>query len=271
LNLNVRGDAIVEPDETFSWHLSDPTGATIRAGYADGSGVILNDDSAVASTFSVADSSPYTHENHSHVVFVVTRSGSTATTARVSIATVDGTARAPGDYAAKRTSLYFAAGRSWAALRVPIKNDLVPEPDETLSVQLSAPVRGTIADGTAVGTINNDDSSEPPELRAQNGQASERSTYLTSQIVFIRDGDLRGTSTATYTTSDGTAHAPGDYTAKTGTVIFRPGEQYKFINVSLKDDRIPEPTEYFFVTLSNPSPGTTISYPASQVTFYDND
>jgi hypothetical protein len=268
LNLNVRGDAIVEPDETFSWHLSDPTGATIRVGNADGSVVILDDDSAEPPTLSVEDASSYESESiPTHATFIVRRSGSTAATARVTITTFNGTARAPGDYAARRSTLYFGVGHDFAWLHVPIKEDLVPEPEETFSARISNPVRATIVDYTAVATIRDDDSSAPPELVAQDGFACERYTWLTASITIERRGDRRGTSTVTYTTSDGTAHAPEDYTAKTGRITFRPGDTYKTINVTLKDDRIPEPREDFFITLSDPSAGTTISDPVSRVQF----
>ncbi|GAA3834703.1 hypothetical protein GCM10022242_39690 [Nocardioides panacisoli] len=157
--VNIRTDYVAEPDKTFSWHLSDPAGATIRSDSADGSVVILNDDSAAPPMFSVGDPY-YTAENNfstSPADFYVTRSGNLAAAAWVKVATVDGTALAPGDYKARSTTLYFAPGEALRHVLVPITNDAQPEPLETFSVRLSAPIHATIADDTGVATIHDDD------------------------------------------------------------------------------------------------------------------
>ena len=55
-----------------------------------------------------------------------------------------------------------------------------------------------------------------------------------------------------YATSDGSAGAPGDYTAVTGTLTFQPGETTKTMAISIVADAIIEPSETFTVTLSSP-------------------
>jgi hypothetical protein len=274
--VNIRTDTAAEPDETFSWHLSDPAGATIRSDSADGSVVILNDDSAAPSTFSVGDAY-YPAENNvstSPAEFSVGRSGSTAAAAWVRIATVDGTALAPGDYQKRSTTLFFAVGEADKVFSVPITNDLVPEPQETFSVQLSSPVHGTIADDTGVATIHDDDSSATPALAPIDSVTDEGDTYSHSMRINIyRNGDLRGTSTVTYTTSDGTAHSPGDYVAKTGTVTFSPGDVFRSFTVTIKGDRAQDEDtfKHFFVTLSDASAGTTIADSTGQMYIEDDD
>src|SRR5439155_14548493 len=54
-------------------------------------------------------------------------------------------------------------------------------------------------------------------------------------------------------TSDGTATAPSDYAAKTGTVTFDPGQTSKAINILVHGDTTIEPDETLLVTLSNPT------------------
>ncbi len=55
-----------------------------------------------------------------------------------------------------------------------------------------------------------------------------------------------------YTTSDGTATAPSDYTAIPQTTLtFAPGETSKAVNVSVNGDTTLEPNETFFVNLLN--------------------
>ena len=61
------------------------------------------------------------------------------------------------------------------------------------------------------------------------------------------------TVTVDYATSDGTADAGDDYTAKSGTLTFSAGQTSKTISVSIEDDIENESDETFTVTLSNAS------------------
>lgn len=60
------------------------------------------------------------------------------------------------------------------------------------------------------------------------------------------------TVTVQFTTEDGTATAPGDYTAKADTITFEPWETEKTISIEIKDDSTPEGEEWACVVLSNP-------------------
>lgn len=62
-----------------------------------------------------------------------------------------------------------------------------------------------------------------------------------------------------YATADGTAIAGSDYIAKSGVLTFLPGEVSKNLNVTLITDTVSEPFETFFLNLSNPTGGATIS------------
>jgi hypothetical protein len=60
------------------------------------------------------------------------------------------------------------------------------------------------------------------------------------------------TVTASYTTSNGTAVAGSDYTARTGTLTFAAGQTTRQLIVTLTGDTTTEPNETFNVTLSSP-------------------
>ncbi|MDQ3745956.1 MAG: M12 family metallo-peptidase [Acidobacteriota bacterium] len=85
-------------------------------------------------------------------------------------------------------------------------------------------------------------------------------------------GDLGGTATIDYATSDGTASRHGDYEQTGGTIVFAPGQQVANISVVVPDDRFAEGPETFNITLSNPV-GTTIdpTLKTTTVTISDND
>ncbi len=59
------------------------------------------------------------------------------------------------------------------------------------------------------------------------------------------------TITVSYATADDTATAPADYQAASGVVTFNPGELSQTITVLINGDTLDEPTEHFFVNLSN--------------------
>ncbi len=59
--------------------------------------------------------------------------------------------------------------------------------------------------------------------------------------------------TVNFATADGTATAPSDYTATSGTLTFAAGETSKEIRVPVKGDRRFEPDETFYVNLSDPT------------------
>src|SRR5262249_2074277 len=57
--------------------------------------------------------------------------------------------------------------------------------------------------------------------------------------------------TVNYTTANGTATAPSDFAAASGTLTFLAGETSKQVTVNVNGDRLPEPNETFFVKLSS--------------------
>jgi hypothetical protein len=71
-------------------------------------------------------------------------------------------------------------------------------------------------------------------------------------VTVTRTGELSVTSSATFATSNGTATAPGDYTAKSGTLVFAEGATSRSFAVALKNDSLLEGTELVNLTLSNP-------------------
>ncbi len=64
--------------------------------------------------------------------------------------------------------------------------------------------------------------------------------------------------TVTFRTNDGTAHAPGDYEARSGSVRFNAGQTAKTIEVRVRGDLRHESVEYFLLNLTGASGGWTI-------------
>ncbi|HEY0556244.1 MAG TPA: Calx-beta domain-containing protein [Thermoanaerobaculia bacterium] len=96
--------------------------------------------------------------------FTVTLSAASASPVTVSYATADGSATAAGnDYVTASGVLTFVPGGSLSqTITVNVVGDLAVEPNETFTVNLSAPSGATLANAQGTGTIVNDDSAGPP-------------------------------------------------------------------------------------------------------------
>ena len=79
-----------------------------------------------------------------------------------------------------------------------------------------------------------------------------------------------GSMTVTYTTANGTAAAPGDYTAKAPTTVTISKSSPATVNVAVAGDTLDEDNEIFLVNLSNPVSGT-IRQGTGVGTINDND
>ena len=75
--------------------------------------------------------------------------------------------------------------------------------------------------------------------------------------------------TVNYATGDGTALAPSDYVATSGTLTFLPGQTAMTVPVSIVGDLIHEATESFTLALSSPTGAT--GTPVGTETIIDND
>ena len=89
--------------------------------------------------------------------FVVSLSRAALSTVTIDYATSDGTATADDDYTPAYGTLHIGTGESSGAIEVSVEDDLHNEGNETLTVTLSNPSAGRLADATATGTIENHD------------------------------------------------------------------------------------------------------------------
>jgi alpha-tubulin suppressor-like RCC1 family protein len=90
-------------------------------------------------------------------IFTISLSAPSANTVTVSAITHDVTATALKDYAPKSATVSFSPGQTSKTVVVGVKGDARDEPNETYTFDLSSPTNATIADGTGVGTILDDD------------------------------------------------------------------------------------------------------------------
>jgi GH18 family chitinase len=156
----VRGDAAIENDETFKVTLSGAVHSAISRSV--GTATIRNDDFPALSIGDARKAEG--HAGTTSAVFTVTLSSASPQTVAVNYTAGNGTATAGSDYAATAGNLTFAPGTTSRTLAVAITGDTVVEPDETLVVNLSSPVKVKIARSQGRGTILNDDHAGTPPV-----------------------------------------------------------------------------------------------------------
>jgi hypothetical protein len=221
-----------------------------------------------AATYSVA-------ENVANATVTVTRTGGSTGAVSVNFATSNGTATAGSDYSAVSQTVNFANGDTAnKTINIPIINDTTGEPNETVNLTLSNPTGGAAlgSPNTAVLTItDNDAAAGTLQFSAATYTVGENAGN--AAVIVTRSGGSSGAVGVTFATSNGTATAPGDYTAVTQTVNFANGvTANKTVNIPIIDDTAAEPNETVNLTLSSPTGGAALSSPSTAVlTITDND
>ena len=185
-------------------------------------------------------------------------------------ATAGVTAAAGADYTESSATVVFSAGVTSRTIVVPVLSDDLDEADETFTVTLSGVQNAALSVSEATGTITDDDDAPALSVSAPSAAAVEGTD--TSLVFTVTLAPASGREvTVGYATSDGTATAPGDYTAAAdATLTFAPGETSKSVTVPIVDDDLDEEDETFTVMLSDPS-GATVATDAATGTIEDDD
>ena len=175
-----------EGNETFTLTLSSPAGATLGDGTA--TGTIVDDDEPPTPTVSVADASA---SEGSAVEFTVSLSAASSSQVTVAYATSDGTAESGTDFTAASGTLTFAPNETEQTVSVATVDDDDDEENETFTLTLSGPTNATLGDGTATGTILDDDEAAAPLTATFDDMpASHTGDEFTFRLAFSEEVDL---------------------------------------------------------------------------------
>ena len=204
------------------------------------------------------------------------RSSGSAGAVSVDIATQDVTAVAGEDYDFQPpiSTVMFADGQVSASVMIPILDDALHEPTETLSIGLSNPQGGAMigSQASAILTIlDNDPAPAAGVLQFTGATFNVLESEVQLVLSVLRTGGSAGQLTVDYQTTDETATAGSDYQTAVGTLVFGPGEISQTITVSLLDDTAFEGDETFVVNLSSADP-TILGMPTmARVTITEDD
>ncbi len=187
-----------------------------------------------------------------NATFTITLSAASGQTVTVNAIPFNGSARSPFDYTSGGARLVFDAGQVSKTFSVPIKGDLLDEPDENFFVILSSPVNASISRGRGVGTIIDNDAAPTisiDDVRIGEGNSGQRVAAFRLKLSKPSGQVVR----VNYSTVGNTATSGEDFVAVAPTQIaFTTGNLYAYARVLINGDTLNEPDETFKVNLSSP-------------------
>ena len=253
---NAYGAGLLDAVEAYSW-------LVLNAGGPQPGQLQLD-----ASTYGVA-------ENATSLTVTVTRTGGSAGTVTVDYATIDGTASSGEDYEAASGTLTFLGGEVSRSFTVTILDDTLVEGDEQFTVSLGNPMGGASLGSPDTSTVTITDNDSPPvpgdlAFDAASYDVTESAGSIT--VTVIRTGGSDGTVSVDYSTADGTATSPEDYSAAAGTLVFVDGDTTESFTIAIVNDALDEPDEDLTILLSNPTGGAALGTPGNaSLTIIDDD
>jgi hypothetical protein len=270
--INLNDDSSNEGNETVNLQLRTGTTTVDSAQLS-----IVDDDNPLPSVqFEQPDYG--VGEAATTATVTVTLSKQSDSTVTVDYATADGSATngaAPNsdgskDYVTKTGTLTFDPGQTSKTIDVTLNPDTVVEDDEDFTVALTNPTNAAAgAPSTTDVTIADDDDFGLFELSKQRYDVGETDGHVT--VTVNRVGGSGGDVTVDYATSDGSATAPADYAATSGTLTFLDGETSHTFDIPMVWDGRPEGDESLSVGLSNPGGGADLGTATTSVVHIADD
>lgn len=266
INIPVINDLLIEGNESFNVVMSSPSAnATILTG--TGSVTIIDNDAAIPT---VSVSNIAVNENGGSASVQVCLSSASATAVTLTLNTSNGTATSGSDYVAISNAVVtIPAGQLCTPVTIPIVNDNLAEGNETFNVTLSNPSSNAIL-GTSTATVTIVDNEGIPSLSINSISVNEDDG--TASLTVTLSGPSGQNVTFTVNTQNGSAVAPGDFTAITNQTFTIPaGQTTVAINILVLEDVLVEGNESFNVVLSNSSANATIQTASGNVNIIDNE
>ena len=255
--LTVLPDALIEGEETVIVRIVATSDPAARPGAPDSATLTIADEDAT--TVSIAASDDAAAEPADGGEFVVSLAGDKLAPPQGILVsyTVSGSAAAGEDYTALPGSVLIPAGQTSAPISLPVLDDSVVEPTETVIVTLlGTDNAGTNVDAgsdTATISIQSDDTAEVSIAKDRDG--SEEEIPVNGKFR-VTQTQTSATDTVLQYTVTGPAVAGEDYTPLSGTVTIPAGAFDADIEVAVLDDDLVEATETVSVTLTGITSGT---------------
>lgn len=271
VEVELIGDNIIEPAETYSLMLSNANGAEIVDPELQGE--IVDDDTPRPQntrSFVIVtgpDPRPEGTGDAESADFVIQRSGNLESTVTVRYNTTLGTAYPFTDYEHVAGTLTFAPGETEAMISVPIYGDNIKEDDEYFSLQAyrnSGDVQ--VVSNNSVAYLLNDD--EQFSISVEDAILAEPSSGEAPMLFrLVREGDTNSRLDVTVRTISGTAEQGVDFEGKASEIYtFMAGQNEISVPVNIYADTRVEEDETFSLQVSYVDRELFFSYGSATVT-----
>ena len=262
ITIPVTDDSLSEGEETFSVALATDTG--------DQADIVFVKTMAASATATIAASDPITvnlsgssnvDEGDTATYTISISGGVPSENLTVSYDTADDGAEAGSDYTAASGTLNFTQTVNGdQTVDVPTTDDIFSEGSEDFTFAITSHSGGggtvTLNTNSVTTTVN---ASDPITVSITGPTSVDEGDTTTAYTVSLSPSGVKPTAdlTVSYATSNGTATAGADYTAKSGTLTFTETEaEAQTFTVQTTEDNIDEGTgEDFTVTLSSVTGG----------------
>jgi len=244
VHVALLGNYAAAGDLDFDFALSDPAGGAVLTGTSDAAVTVANPHSIVQ--LGASDYGVSVHDGM--VTLAVTRGGNLASPASVDYATADGSATDGEDYFGNSGTLAFAPGEAIQFVEVSVLGDAASPASRTFGVSLSAPDGNARLGAVTSATVEIQNSDSVVQFAS--AEYSVSADEGTATLTITRAGNTSLPGTVDYATADDSAHASRDYTARSGTVSFDPGQASRTISVPVLVHASGAPSVSFTVGLS---------------------
>jgi hypothetical protein len=166
-NISIVNDTAIEPNETLTVTLTNPTNGATISGNNPTTVNILNDDVIGPNSTQFTAPSTTVSENVGKITLNVTRTGDTASASTVFYQTTDGTANDRSDYTAAYGTLRFAAGETSKSFDIFITDDVFNESTETFTITLTSAFQTSLGAQSSftVNLTDNDSTTGPNPVK----------------------------------------------------------------------------------------------------------
>lgn len=270
VTLTTANDTLFEAAETFTLTIALAPGSDQQCQLGQATATITINSDDLAAGISIADATVTEGAAGNQTTISMTNAVA-GLSCPLTVTTANGTAVAPGDFTAKSAEA-FALDAASKTLPLVIANDLLVETAETFTVTIAlapgADSRCQITRATATITIVSDDLASVisiADVTVAEGAIAQLPITMTNPAGV--------TCNLTATTANGTAAAPGDFTALTAQPIAI-GAASTNLAVTTIDDAVPELSKAFTVTIAlapNADPRCQIADAQATVTITNND
>ena len=260
---------------------ADEANGPVKVEVASGTGYAVGTASSASVTVNDNDDLPRlefdpgaatVREDAGKADLTVTLSPASDRQVTVDFSTSAGLALGPEDYTSvPETTVNFAPGDTSKTVSVPIVDDAIFEPAQAFFGNLKNPQNATVGNDQA--TISIIDNDPAPVVTIGDATVDEGAGTAEFEVTLTTPARPQREVSVKWSTANGTAVAPGDYTTvpKTTLAFSSTTSRTQKVAVTIVDDLDEEPDETFTVVLSDPD-GATLGDPHTGTgTIRDND